>query len=100
VSGGSFDYLCFSDDISEALAKPEALAGMAKALQVAAPDHPVTVWTTALAQLTNQPTPGLPEPVAKVWHAMEWWYSADSSQDSARAVLAQYADADLPAPRL
>lgn len=86
MSGGSFSYLFTVDTIDQALEKREDLDRMASALNLVDSNHPVTLWTKALAA---QSTAELPLPVKTVWHAIEWWHSNDSNEEEARKILEQ-----------
>ena len=84
MSGGSFDYLCFSDSPADAARKGNNLQRMADELETCAPGHPVTLYTKRLSEISTE---FLPEPVKEVWHAVEWTCSSDWGVDQLDEVL-------------
>lgn len=89
MSGGSFNYLFLSDTVGEAASKHEDLREMARTLQEVAPDHPVTHYTMGLTEMLGK---SLPAEVSDVWHAVEWWRSADSGVERVEQTLEKTKD--------
>lgn len=84
MSGGSFDYLFLSDTPAEALRRGHNLRNMVEELERIAPDHPVTAYSKRVLESDAK---GIPSAVKDVWHAVEWYRSADWGFDQVAEVL-------------
>ena len=91
MSGGSFNYLCFvdADDVPNRLSD---LDDMAEALRVAG-YLDAAEETLRLKMETERyifHTQLRCSRLCEVWKAMEWWHSADSSQDAVESAIVEY----------
>lgn len=93
MSGGSYDYLCWVQDLEEINGKrrmlrsmADRLAGLGYAQDAAAETEELLVmlqqWEVR-AQVRIQR-------LSEVWKAVEWWDSADTTEDGVREALALY----------
>jgi hypothetical protein len=85
MSGGSYDYLCFSEfaEAPEPLRRmAERLAGLPYAAKAAADTAGIVDMLGEAARRAER--------LNDVWHAIEWWDSGDYGEDEARKVLAAY----------
>ncbi|MFJ2650849.1 hypothetical protein ACIO1C_29540 [Streptomyces sp. NPDC087420] len=93
MSGGSYNYLCWASDLEEINNKRYALremadrlAGLGYATDAAAETEELLVM---LQQWEIRAEVRIKR-LSDVWHAVEWWDSADSSEESVREALAKY----------
>jgi hypothetical protein len=92
MSGGSYNYLCYKDghQILEAMGDLEAmsarLAGLGYANDAAAETEDLLVL---MRQALNRVGVRMRR-LEKVWHAVEWWDSADYGEDQVKEALAEY----------
>jgi hypothetical protein len=97
MSGGSYNYLgmiCY-DDLGELLAKDSDLRDMADRLAGLGYAEDAARETEELLTMLRQWRTRAEVRVrrlADVWKAVEWWDSADSSEDGVRKALAKYRD--------
>lgn len=93
MSGGSFNYLCHSWDLSDIISKQgdleemaEALAGLGYAQDAARETEELLVilrqWEVRASVRLDR--------LREVWKAMEWWRSCDRSEDQFKETLAEY----------
>lgn len=93
MSGGSFNYLCDALDLDDILAKQndlrdmaDRLGGLGYAQDAAAETEELLVqlrqWQIRTEVRLKRLTP--------VWKAVEWWDSADYSEDQVHAALKTY----------
>ncbi len=102
MSGGSYDYLCFTEDAYGLAGRREALCRMHERLsglpwgQVAADE--TARLLSALDRLDSLIRAS--SALREVWHAVEWWDSSDYSEEQARQITRAYEDLSTePAPR-
>jgi hypothetical protein len=99
VSGGSFDYLCYASDLADLVEKRRSLAQMADELDGHEWATDVALDTRKLlldlAAFDKQVTERI-KALTDVWKAIEWWRSADYSEDQAREAVAAYRSPGIP----
>lgn len=82
MSGGSYDYLYFhAPDLGGRRGQLEAMAERLEGLPYAAKAAAAT--RRILADLGD-------ESLADVWHAVEWWDSADYGEEQVRDAVSKY----------
>lgn len=102
MSGGSFGYLgnvCDMDDILERRHNLAEMADYLDTLEWAAEAAVDTRQVIAEVQAAMARLWTLAEELKPVWHAIEWWYSGDRSEEHAREACAEYAAKRSPGPR-
>jgi hypothetical protein len=93
MSGGSYNYLCYMQDLEDLQSHRHGLeemasrlAGLGYAQDAARETEELLVlfrqWETRAAVRMHR--------LADVWHAVEWWDSNDSSEDAVHEALAKY----------
>lgn len=87
MSGGSFNYLCFADTVADLAEREEQLRRMAEEIEALSPGHPAAEASRQLLALAGR---AVPADLQRVWRAIEWWRSADKSEEDARLALAEY----------
>ena len=85
MSGGSYDYVCWSD-----IAPAERLVGMRNRLRGLAPDHPAVRRTERIVALIEAAGELADERTREVWRAVEWHDSADYSRDQVFEALSDW----------
>jgi hypothetical protein len=93
VSGGSYDYLCWADDLDRLLEKQHHLEAMADRLAGLGYADDAAQETTDLLLTLRQWRIRAQAHVKRsrgVWKAVEWWDSADWDEDAVREALAKY----------
>lgn len=93
MSGGSYDYLYQVGDLDELLAKQLSLREMADRLAGLGYAPDAAAETEELLLLLRQWQVRADVRVKRlsdVWHAVEWWDSADSNEDGVRKALGEY----------
>lgn len=106
MSGGSYNYLCHIDDLSDLVSQCFDLGSMAERLeQLSEVDFP---GVTAAAERTRSLEAHLMmweahvraqiALLSGVWKAVEWWDSSDSGPDSVVVALAKMLAPDSAAP--
>lgn len=89
MSGGSFNYLCYAD-AGELLSRSEDLASMASELRALGYDaRDVAERTESLLKLRQHIADEV-EALSSVWHAVEWWCSADWSREQVFIAIGEY----------
>lgn len=93
VSGGSFNYLCHSWDLSDLVSKRSHLEAMAEELERLS-------WAKDAAKETRHLVADLNaievrvevalERLRPVWKAVEWWRSCDWSEDQVREAVTEF----------
>lgn len=103
MSGGSYNYLCAAGDLDDLTSHrydlcemADRLAGLGYAQDAAAETEELLVllrqWEIRAGVRLQR--------LQKIWQAVEWWDSADWSEDKVKAALAEYrADATPPISR-
>jgi hypothetical protein len=100
VSGGSYNYLCFAEDVADLAEKRAELEQMHDRL-AALP------WARTAADETARLMAALDridsrvrnsKELREVWRAVEWWDSCDYSEKQAREAVRDYDDLIAPAP--
>lgn len=103
MSGGSYNYLCTAQDLEDLHARRHDLREMADRLAGLGYAQDAAAETEELLILLRQweIRAGVRlQRLEKIWQAVEWWDSADWSEDKVKAALAEYrADATPPASR-
>lgn len=95
MSGGSFDYLCDSQDLEDLLGKQYSLNEMAEALALldekeypgAAAAAEMTFRQIRLIQVWQAQTRATIGVLEDVWQAVEWTRSGDYGSDSIKDAL-------------
>lgn len=93
MSGGSYNYLCWAQDLDDINGKryvlremADRLAGLGYAQDAAAETEELLVllqqWEVRAGVRIKR--------LSDVWHAVEWWDSNDSSEDAVREALVNY----------
>ena len=93
MSGGSYDYLWAAADLDDLLAKQHVLKEMSDRLAGLGYAPDAAAETEELLLLLREWQVRADVRVKRlsgVWHAVEWWDSADSGEDAVRKALAQY----------
>lgn len=103
MSGGSYDYLCWAQDLEDINGKRYALREMADRLAGLGYAQDAAAETEELLVLLQQWEVRAQVRVKRLsdlWHAVEWWDSNDSGEDDVREALTKYrGDTDgNPAP--
>lgn len=103
MSGGSYDYLCWAQDLEDINGKRYALREMADRLAGLGYARDAAAETEELLVLLQQWEVRAQVRVKRLsdlWRAVEWWDSNDSGEDEVREALAKYrGDTDgAPAP--
>ncbi|MGW7688828.1 hypothetical protein ACWGMA_08030 [Streptomyces asiaticus] len=103
MSGGSYNYLCYAQDLEDLHNRRHDLEEMANRLAGLGYAQDAARETEELLVLFRQwETRAVVRMrcLADVWQAIEWWDSCDSSEDRVREALASYrADNDgTPTP--
>lgn len=94
MSGGSYNYLCDVDGLAELIGKKHDLAEMADRLKDLGYAGNAAMATAHLAlMLTHWETivGAHIKDLREVWHAVEWWDSADWDEDQVRDAIVEYA---------
>lgn len=94
MSGGAYDYLCFSDGVGLV---PDALQRMADRLAGLPYAQKAAEDTAAVIELTRA-AGGLAERLTDVWHAVEWRDSGDCGDDDMQTEIAKYETRDNTDP--
>lgn len=94
MSGGSFNYLCFADDLAAITSRRPDLEAMHGALLTLEGGEAAADATARLIRMLDVAESHLRASgdLREVWHAVEWWTSGDSSKDDARAAARAYTD--------
>ena len=98
MSGGSYDYLCFEDgaglfEYEDQLERMiDRLAGLGYA-DDAARETAEVLLVIRQSKVRIETMAGR---MSDVWKAVEWWDSADTSEDHLKAVLDAYRSPDQP----
>ncbi|ASU81529.1 hypothetical protein CDO52_00860 [Nocardiopsis gilva YIM 90087] len=93
MSGGSYNYLCYADDLAELFERRDDLAGMADVLARLgyAPDAASETQQLLLdLRATDIRVQASIRRLSGVWKAVEWWHSSDSSEEAVYDALAAY----------
>jgi hypothetical protein len=93
MSGGSYDYLCWVQDLEEVNAKRAQLREMADRLAALGYAQDAAAETEELLVLLQQwevRAQVRVKRLAQVWKAVEWWDSGDWSEDQVREALGEY----------
>jgi hypothetical protein len=90
MSGGSFNYLGSMPDDAEELAKRQAELGQMADALAALDDGRLAARHTRDVLRLLRGVEQLGSQLGDVWHAVEWWYSCDSSEKQAHEALAEY----------
>ncbi|WP_306317219.1 MULTISPECIES: hypothetical protein [unclassified Streptomyces] len=103
MSGGSFNYLCYVQDLEDLRSQRHDLEDMASRLAGLGYAQDAARETEELLLLLRQWEVRATARVARltdVWKAVEWWDSSDSGEDGVHEALAKYRnDTDgLPTP--
>ena len=96
MSGGSYEYLCFkeADDLMNAQRTIQAMADRLAGLGYA---EDAALETTDLLLVIRQATVAIEarkRRLERVWRAVEWWDSCDSSEEDVKLALADYRRAE------
>lgn len=92
MSGGSFNYLCYTD-IETIVEKLEELESMADALAKLGYANDAAKETTELLlylRARNVHIETHLNRLSEVWHAVEWWRSCDSGESDVKKALVKY----------
>jgi len=92
MSGGSFDYLCFSD-VDQLLEKRRSLQEMSDFLSKLGYAKDAALETEEIILMLNQIEVRIGARVRRlsdVWKAVEWWQSGDSGEDDLKKALKGY----------
>lgn len=92
MSGGSYDYLCFTKDLCALCQRMEDLEHMHERLAAlpwarAAADETARLIAAIRVLESNYSARSA---LRDVWHAIEWWDSGDWAEDGAREALLEY----------
>ncbi|MET7687962.1 hypothetical protein ABZT06_08275 [Streptomyces sp. NPDC005483] len=103
MSGGSYNYLCYMQDLEDLQSHRHDLEEMASRLAGLGYAQDAARETEELLLLLRQwetRAAARVQRLADVWHAVEWLDSSDSGEDGVREALAKYRnDAEgTPAP--
>jgi hypothetical protein len=93
VSGGSYEYICFADEIDRLLNKRDQVERMADRLAALgyAKDAAKETWDFLLwLRMVEAQFEARHERLSEVWRAVEWWDSGDSGEDGLQAALEEY----------
>jgi hypothetical protein len=93
VSGGSFNYLCHTWDLSDIIDKMGSLEEMSQALAALGYAQDAARETEELLVILRQwevQTTVRLDRLRDVWQAMEWWRSCDWGETQFREALAEY----------
>jgi uncharacterized protein YoxC len=84
MSGGSFNYLCYAEGLSELIGKMSYLEDMAKALSETGFSDEEATETQSIIDAMNkldEMVQAKADSLHEVWKAVEWWYSCDRSKE-------------------
>jgi hypothetical protein len=94
MSGGSYNYLCYCDGLSELLdGHMSDLRSMADDLAALGYAEDAAAETEELICMVNQASVRIETRIKRlraIWKAREWWVSCDSSEDDFKEALAKY----------
>lgn len=93
MSGGSYNYLCWVQDLEDINSKRYALREMADRLAGLGYAQDAAAETEELLVLLQQweIRAGVRiKRLSDVWHAVEWWDSNDSTEEDVREALTKY----------
>lgn len=93
MSGGSFNYLCYSSDLEELLRKKDDLESMFKVMAELGYAEDAAFETKTLLDSLTEWENRTKETIGKlkeVWRAIEWMRSCDYTEDEVREQLALY----------
>jgi hypothetical protein len=99
VSGGSYDYLCWANELDRLLEKQHHLAEMADRLAELGYADDAAFETTDLLLTLRQWQVRARTHVKRlegVWKAVEWWDSADWGEEQVKEALAKYRGDEQP----
>lgn len=91
VSGGSFNYLDIAVDCNGLDGRQADIEEMARALETEG--FPEAAQATREVLVMMERTANHARSLAKVWHAVEWHYSADWGKDDMREEIQKWTDA-------
>lgn len=92
MSGGSYDYLCYSDDLSS---RRRTIKRMAERLEGLGWAPEAAEATRRVIDLLDQ-ADAAADALREVWHDIEWWDSSDYGEGQVREEIDRYR-ASLPA---
>ena len=93
MSGGSYDYLCWASELDQLLEKQHHLSDMAERLAGLGYADDAATETTHLLLAMRQwriRAAAHVDRLTDVWKAVEWWDSADWSEDRVHEALTKY----------
>lgn len=99
MSGGSYDYLCYDDDLATLAENRTRLEEMAERLEG-------LPWARVPAEQTRRLVYALDildsrirnaTELRDVWHAVEWWDSCDYGEYQVREAVRKYEDSGVAA---
>lgn len=93
MSGGSYNYLCYVEDLEDLIGKRHSLQEMADSLgelDYAADAARETEELLAIIRQWEVRAGVRIDRLKDVWKALEWWHSSDSGEDGLREALAAY----------
>jgi hypothetical protein len=99
MSGGSFNYLCRTWDLSDVLGKIGDLEAMSSALAALGYAQDAARETEELLVILRQwqvQTDVRLKRLTPMWKAMEWWQSCDWGEDDLKDALAEYRGEKAP----
>ena len=86
MSGGSFNYLCYAEDLSDRVGSIE---DMARHLEEYLGAEDAAVATRGVVAKLKQANDSA-DVLREVWKAVEWWQSGDWAKDQAAEALAEW----------
>lgn len=93
MSGGSYEYICFKDEIGDLLNRrdqvehmAERLARLGYAKDAAKETYDFLLWL----RMVEAQFEARHERLSGVWRAVEWWDSGDSGEDDLQVALEEY----------
>jgi hypothetical protein len=94
MSGGSYEYLCFKDgeDLfgDQVDRNMQAMADRLAGLGYAQDAAQETQWLLLEIRASANRIQTAKNRLEKIWRAVEWWDSCDSSEDGVKNALAAY----------
>ncbi len=93
MSGGSYNYLCYAQDLEDLQSHRHELEAMATRLAGLGYAQDAARETEELLLLLQQwevRAAARLQRLTAVWKAVEWWDSCDSGEDGVQAALAKY----------
>jgi hypothetical protein len=93
VSGGSYNYLCYREDLEDLIGNKYDIESMRVTLSDLGYADEAAKETQELLDLMAQwdaKAQEISESLKEVWKAIEWWHSCDYSEEDVKKALAKY----------